>query len=715
MSLALPVLKRQLCHFKHSLVVGRRAQSSLMARLYQLTSEPVSSPSSIPEPPVLPPTPSPAVPPSVSSHESSHTPKKTSKKPRQPKPTAAKKKKAPLRNLLEDSKIQTYLDHIAETSNTVTLSDIDRIRPTTHADPDTPEYEEQYNALVDRLCQSFSKKQLLLFLEILGIERRRGSSKRHCAVQIIEGSWGWPSLTEVQEKKRDWSEVQSESLPLDPRQAFLILGKDGANLHTLSRKYNVHIGFSTNPLALNIEGLRGALKTVREHVVSFKGDVVEEYHSLSSDKPIPSEMLQRISRLSGAFAESFGEGQIRISYRKNDHSSSFIAKRLMSLILCDMESIPGTILAYIPPDSPALAPVPVSLFPRSYALYPFLSSRSLPWNVHASGAFRARKVAEWIGVNLMEDVQKSGGLELGRGRVLDLEENDADIQQTLFKHLPEPSHSRNRVISASLGHILLTPPPSSHVSLIPPLQGQWPISNLLKWIRHEHVGRIFTPCLPAPILHSTPQRQRLLHRLIYEAPSISGNVHQACGVLELEMVLPDSADSSPLTSSETSLGQICRVGHQSTADLMLPNRPMDIRFSVFDSSVLPTNLWPSELQEYFRDLSLFFYNGEPNASPPITIFLDDVKYRLRSSVTVRQREADASAPHLEASIPAITEHTLDPEIDDKSSLCKITCNEPFAGEAWNTFLKGCDLLSAMRAPTKPTRNIMDADNPNITI
>lgn len=87
-----------------------------------------------------------------------------------------------------------------------------------------------------------------------------------------------------------------------------------------------------------------------------------------------------------------------------------------------METASGSILAHVPPEAPSSATPSLSLLPHNYALYPFLSSRSLPWNINASGAFRARKVAEWIGLSSMEDVQKTGGLELGRGRVLDMEE-----------------------------------------------------------------------------------------------------------------------------------------------------------------------------------------------------------------------------------------------------------------------------------------------------
>ncbi|KAJ4486265.1 hypothetical protein J3R30DRAFT_3697765 [Lentinula aciculospora] len=678
-----------------------------MERLAQLTSQNKPASSSIPDSTTF-------NVPSATSTASSES-KKFKTALRTPDTTS---KQGPSRNLLEESKIQNYLDHIAQTSNSVTLADLTRLRPNGYSDPETPEYEEEYDSLVDRLCRSFSKKQLYSFLKMLEIEgSRRKSTKTHYAVQIVEDGWGWPSLAKVKARKRDWSEV---------------LSQDGANLHALSNKYNIHIGFTTRPLSLNAEGLRGALKQLEEHIAFVKEDIVQEYHEFASEIPIPPELLHRISRLSGAFTESFGEGQIRISYRKGDPRAAFIAKRLVTHVLCDLESQTGSsILAHIPPEAPLSMPIPLAMFPFSYALYPFLSSRSLPWNINANGAFRARKVAEWIGINSMEDVQKSGGLELGRGQIIDMEENGADVRQQLFAHLPHSSEGRSKVISASFGHVLLTPPPSTHASLIPPLQGSWPLSNLLKWIRERHIGRLFTPSLPVPVLQSAPQKTQLLHRLIYEARP-SGNTPQATNILEFEMVLPsatinqdgvaelEKSNVNPETSSTSatetshfnmSVNHSCRIGSQFIIDLMLPDRPMDIRFSIFDSVVLSEKLWPAGLQKYFKDLSFFFYDGEPDALPPnapITMHLQDVEYRLRSSVSVRRAQAHTSAPHLETIIPAITESILDLEVDDKSTLCKITCDDPSSDDTWRAFLKGCDFLGGMRVPDSK-KTFIDAD------
>jgi hypothetical protein len=208
------------------------------------------------------------------------------------------------RNLLEQTKVQEYLDFVASTNDSVTLADIERCRPLEHGVPGTPKYESDYNSLLDTLVRSFSTKQLRQFLHLYQLEHPKKPTKWHSAASIIERQWGWPSLTEIQKQQRDWTEVTygsgsffvrfkmimltfAQGFPLDPRQAFLILGKgsftsiykyrfltvspaDGMDLFSLSLKHNVHVSFSVNPLALKAEGLRGSLDNLSQYINEFK-------------------------------------------------------------------------------------------------------------------------------------------------------------------------------------------------------------------------------------------------------------------------------------------------------------------------------------------------------------------------------------------------------------------------------------------------------------
>jgi hypothetical protein len=186
-------------------------------------------------------------------------------------------------------------------------------------------------------------------------------------------------------------------------------------------------------------------------------EIQEETFKLPREGPIRKDLLQRISRLAGAFTENFGNDIVspqsvfllvntnnsviyRCAYRLNAEIlvrfssqnglllvpfvkfvSDLISSRtgLTHYKVQEFTAIP--ILSYIPPVIPDSTPVPTSIFPHTYSLYPFLSPRSLPWSMNTSGAFRIRRVGEWLGGNTTEDVQKTGGLSEGRGRVVTMD------------------------------------------------------------------------------------------------------------------------------------------------------------------------------------------------------------------------------------------------------------------------------------------------------
>jgi hypothetical protein len=77
-----------------------------------------------------------------------------------------------------------------------------------------------------------------------------------------------------------------------------------------------------------------------------------------------------------------------------------------------------TLLSYLPTGVASSAFVPRILFPFTYSVYPFLSPRSLPWTMKSGGAFRIRRVVEWLGADSHENIRVTGGLAEGKGRIL---------------------------------------------------------------------------------------------------------------------------------------------------------------------------------------------------------------------------------------------------------------------------------------------------------
>lgn len=137
------------------------------------------------------------------------TGKEPLKKPRKPKNDVEPEKPRP--NLLEQTKVQDYLDYVASTNNSVTLDDIERCKPKIHATPGTPEYVEDYKSTMESLVRSFNKVQLARFLELYGLEPPVKRTKWFYAESIIEHQWKWPSVTDIQKRQRDWSEVTYKS------------------------------------------------------------------------------------------------------------------------------------------------------------------------------------------------------------------------------------------------------------------------------------------------------------------------------------------------------------------------------------------------------------------------------------------------------------------------------------------------------------------------
>jgi hypothetical protein len=125
-----------------------------------------------------------------------------------------KKKRAsrppPGPHILDTGDIRKHLDQLAETNGKLVLADIERCRPASHGTPGTPKYETEYTDLAKKIIGSFTAKQLQEFLKLYGLPSR-DRPKLACAVAIME-EWDWPSLTTIQEQKRE-SQMDTESSP----------------------------------------------------------------------------------------------------------------------------------------------------------------------------------------------------------------------------------------------------------------------------------------------------------------------------------------------------------------------------------------------------------------------------------------------------------------------------------------------------------------------
>lgn len=114
------------------------------------------------------------------------------------------------RNPLDPTRLDRYLASIRATDLEPTLDDIERCKPESFSRPDSSRYAAEYTNLLETLCRSFSKDQLRRFTELYKLDpiwTRSSRRKTEYAESIIEKAWGWPSLKEIERKRRDTTEV----------------------------------------------------------------------------------------------------------------------------------------------------------------------------------------------------------------------------------------------------------------------------------------------------------------------------------------------------------------------------------------------------------------------------------------------------------------------------------------------------------------------------
>ncbi|KAJ7293684.1 hypothetical protein C8J57DRAFT_34889 [Mycena rebaudengoi] len=473
--------------------------------------------------------------------------------------------------------------------------------------------------------------------------------------------------------------------------------------------------YSGSPLSLEVKGFVGALNKIEKHLNELKEAIVEDVIEFPNSKPISPRLLRRISRESGALTENFGQGKLRITFLQDKLRTAVIARRLAARAVC--EEIPtkqNRVLCHIPPAVPSSTPLPISMVSHAYSLYPFLSHQSMPWMMSARSVFRLRRVEEWLAANATEDTQKTGGLSMGRGRLMTLQEQPADLRAVLLSDYPK-SPLTSRVVHATTGHLLLASPLSNRVDIAPPLQGQCQITTILQWMNNcDQRNRVFTPSLPSAFLHSQPSQQRVLHRLIYHGIDVAEGLQ----MIKLELVLPDltiKTAISPELSTDDSQSVIpsfdtkCWIGQKVDTDVMMPDRTMDIQFSTFDSVLLPKQQWPLELQTHTYNLKAFLTYQDRNASQPdnpLTFVYEGITYMLHSSCAVRQNVESLSP---ESSVRVVSESILDLDGAHKSTLCQVTCEDIVADDEWTSFLHHCDKISSTKASNQPRTPMGDID------
>ncbi|KAH9969018.1 hypothetical protein BC827DRAFT_1121818 [Russula dissimulans] len=235
---------------------------------------------------------------------------------------------------LGPSKTESYLSSLFTDGATPTLQDLERLKPSEHSVPQSKKYAHEYLTLLNTICRSFSHDQLRSFSQQYGLHIGSNQRKMSVAEAIVEKAWRWPSLKELKRAQRDRTEVTSRTLAITSSELFILLGKDGSDLFQLSKTYNVHISVKSNPLSLYFEGSRESVREMEKYVGN---GIVEDTIDTPFSHAVPQEVLQKISRLSGAFVENLENQKVRKTFKlgaQSDTTLSYVFAPNTLRILC---------------------------------------------------------------------------------------------------------------------------------------------------------------------------------------------------------------------------------------------------------------------------------------------------------------------------------------------------------------------------------------------
>jgi len=129
-------------------------------------------------------------------------------------PAASSSKPTSVPNRKRGPRVDAFLASLQTTGSQPSLEDLERGRPREYAHPESTLYAKQYNEVLEHLGRSFTKEQLRRFGEKYQLDPRlwrTGRRKVDYARAIVEGAWSWPSLRDIEKKKREKMEVVTES------------------------------------------------------------------------------------------------------------------------------------------------------------------------------------------------------------------------------------------------------------------------------------------------------------------------------------------------------------------------------------------------------------------------------------------------------------------------------------------------------------------------
>ncbi|KIY72855.1 hypothetical protein CYLTODRAFT_449592 [Cylindrobasidium torrendii FP15055 ss-10] len=584
--------------------------------------------------------------------------------------------------LLEKSGVKQHLAGVRKSRRVVTVEEVETFRPKVAPNPARDDFQTKYRAVQDKITFAFRPKQLARFIRLYGLKVPAQEDRYAYAAVIMEQAWGFASVADIVEARRDSTETETISIQLTPQECFLLMGKDGMDLHGLTSKHRVKIALASNPLALKAEALRGSLRAFEQHVTAFKNNIREDIYDLPINTTVSPSLLQKASRMCGAFIETLSDGRLRISHRADQPESARRASRVITQVSAqDGRQLFNNLTAYIQ------TPSELDIEPR-YAMYPFLASHGTPWALSTDCAFRLRRVGEYSSSQRKEPT----GAFLDQGETLSLSTGTCNIQ-SIMESLG--AFTKGNTVSASIGHsVFTTSGPRNR--LVPPYQSSSSAADIFDWLKRNSIQRAFLASVPTPVLDRASEVCRVLHRVCYRAigdmPNAVVDGVRPWKQIHFDVNLHGFGAEDP--DSVGALEPQCSAGVSSSLVMLLPDRPVDLQLSVNNMSPLPESDLPEALVGYVGDLESFLRDESTAISqpqPPLSFDYNGDRYILASNTSVRQHKNTANREdiHLDLRIESV----LDLESNQKSGSCTISCVNATSPASWQGFVQTCDELT----------------------
>ncbi|KAL1693073.1 hypothetical protein GGG16DRAFT_123590 [Schizophyllum commune] len=181
------------------------------------------------------------------------------------------------------------------------------------------------------------------------------------------------------------------------------------------------------------------------------------------------------------------------------------------------------------------------------------------------------------------------------------------------------------------------------------------------------------------------------------------------------------------TAPAPKLHVTCTAGVERQVQVLLPDRPLDLQFSVTDSRTLDTEQIPDPLKRYLDDLNAFISEGGDRTRPitPVMVKHDGRTYVVHSSQSVGRSTvplthrvfstdsvepsattAETSAGHKPAPT-ATKERVLDLEGGERTNVCRIEVPVTEPDAEWEDFLRTCDRLTCPALPEQAPKAKLD--------